>query len=409
MQHEGQGSLKASLVNLSSPAQDVGNRLTKLLHDKCDTVELYEWPDDLEIHQTTCHITCQPCGNHRWKHPELVSKYALLMKRLISDRKLAAGTLLGIHIENTTGTYLLGICQLKPARQTLLPVEVDSNTDLISYALTDKGVPEVTTLHHMLSSTLYDEPAKTINVDIFDSSCSLDVNHKMVRHAVDHREEHVLDTSQPLQQPSRAPIKLPFGIKATVRKKQKAVKKTTCKNKASAKWNGTRRRQDDATDCLEASQSSSDGMEEEELCPISEVHADQAKELKNLLTESKKDEEARAKAHVAFAAGRTFFAAEIGLLNNAELAKSNRSKCYACKTAIARGAVRFPWQYDKLRPHAWMHGTCIPGLARKINLVAATLTNMTQLHEISSCPMIKADAKNVIVALSGSPGPAASS
>ena len=55
----------------------------------------------------------------------------------------------------------------------------------------------------------------------------------------------------------------------------------------------------------------------------------------------------------------TYFAKTIGFSDEADLAKSGRSKCHHCQSPISKGSPRFPYHYHRLRPFAWMHASCV--------------------------------------------------
>ena len=354
----------------------------------------------MEIHQLTCFHACRDCGNGRWKHPDLIAKYVLLLKRLIAEHKLYAGTLVMICIENHIWTGFLGTCQLKPALQTLIKADFDQNTFVISYALTDQGIPDVTTLQQLLQEHLYDDdPTKAISVQVWGQACSLDADHQLVMTLGEPGEEYVLDSSKPLQCKPKAPRNMPFGIKLQQKKKRTKQKNKTGsqgKSKAAAKWN-LKRNQPDTEKQLElfASSDSDDGDDDDELHPVSEVQEQQGEEAKQLEEEAQKDERARALAHAAISKGASFFSAELGL-GEAELAKSRRSSCFKCKLPIPVNTPRFAWQYDRKRPHAWVHGSCVASAAVQYNIAQSTLERMSRLHDSSSNDLIKNTAMQAI-------------
>jgi hypothetical protein len=380
---DSRGALKASLINITAPADVID---AKLGHCLCMSQPLFaqDAPEvDAETNNAddaglmgTCFNRFHMCRSAR--HLEIVTRLVRKFGRCLEDRSVVAGALLQFSslAQPEPMLVFLGVVVKKPRIQVVVKAE---SLDDVAHVPLFNEKPVILTTHQMFQKMLVPcgevEVPDRINVTVFDYACTADdlpllqVSVKsqalcefQVQHTIDRRMH-------------RPKTKLPFGLKMP-RQRRATKKKVGAQNASGA--SSTRRPMpvhDSATSSgsesegssSSSSSSGSSGLGEgcdEVVAPASKTVATQEAEARAVNAEVEQADALRAQIAADFKkVGKTYFSKELGIESGA-IAVSSASKCFKCNLPILKGTVRFLIWHSRLSPSRWLHASCVVAMAQ---------------------------------------------
>ncbi|CAK9049078.1 PARP-type domain-containing protein (Fragment) [Durusdinium trenchii] len=411
---DGDGALKAELIDVKSPDDQVSAFLRDTIHAVYQDVagDNSENTEDL----ADSSLDCFPGGLCRSGcHFDKANQFVYRLHKELDERKIKSGSLLTLTLtdHHHTHVFFSGITLKKPLLQTAILASIQD--DVVSFQQDpNSSIPCITTTHHMFLQML----------ETGSTATSVHVEHWLYKPIIDDTKalrvnaDHILtsftvDIASSKSVSRKRPIKLPFGLKE-IRKPRK--RKTEAG--AGAKHQAKRRRIQDPTDDLPCECDSDSGSdsnsssgnpsdidgsgevaplfeEDNEVEPISEIMENEMKaewQVAEEIQEADKNKARLAKytqgegtAATAESKNKTktFFSQRLGL-GCGSIAPTGRAKCYHCKVLIGRDTIRFEWYWNKLRPNGWLHNHCLIETAQKFELLDETMRQLDELTSASS-------------------------
>ena len=424
---QGDGALKAELIDVKSPDDEVSAFLQKTIHAVYQDVvgDNSEKTEDL----ADSTLDCFPGGLCRSScHFDKANQFVYRLHRELDERKIKSGSWLTLTLtdHHHTHVYFSGISLKKPLLQTAILASIQD--DMVSFQHEpNSSIPCITTTHHMFSQMLETgSTATTVHVERWLYTPLID-DTKALRVNADHvLTSFTIDIASSKSVSRKRPIKLPFGLKEIRKPRKRKVKEVAGAKYQNEAKERKRERQDgvqDPTDNLpcehsssmfDANSNSESGSdsdsgssrgdhceiedsgdmapfleEDNEVEPISEIMENEMKAEWQVAQEIQEADKNKAKlAKYVEAEGtaepksrsKTFFSQRLGL-GFGSVAPTGRAKCYHCKGLIGRDTIRFEWYWNKLRPNGWLHNYCLIETAQKFELIDET---MRQLDELTS-------------------------
>lgn len=324
---------------------------------------------------------------------QFANKWVISLHHCLGERKLLPGTLLHFSssVSNESHACVLGVCLKKPIVQTLLHVTFESNGDII-FKRDQNSVAKVTTSHCLLKQFYHendqgDSTDTKINVQVWNYKLKWVDGHALIACAEGVRDEFTISSEKvAATRKVKRKIVLPFGLTFSrpKRKQHSRPKRQNPKAKAaSSKPSPPASDPDAKTDSGASSASSADSdsdtandreddgqdgdgldieAECDEVIPISETVIQEqtaaAEVAREIESADQQWGELAQECKKTTCVQKSFFSKDVGLDHGA-IAVSGRSICLNCKTTIPKGTVRFAWNYNTLRPHGWLHNSCL--------------------------------------------------
>lgn len=298
----------------------------------------------------------------------------------------------------------------KPITQTLVHVTFQSNGNIIFKLV--NGVPQVSCSHQLFQEFhKASDSNTTIGVQVWDYSLKWIDQHLLIACAESVKHDFSISSDKAARKKA-LPVKLPFGIRRRKRHCKHPKKAAKAKAKISRKntkplqvdigvplptstgytsADSTAQDDDDRSDDLESDTSSVASepdldAEAEPIIPISDTvirEESAANQLQQELEECDTAKNELAQAYKHQKESKTFFSKEVGL-DHAAIAASGRSLCLHCKEKITKGTVRFAWNYNILRPHAWLHNYCLYEYVTTAGMTESTIPKLQNITQSAS-------------------------
>ena len=418
--------MKAELIDVKSPDERVTSYLDDTIHKDLLGREIKYLEESNDLPTSTCMPGFCGCS----QHADIASQLVRAFHICLTEGQVKTGSLLILSgtESSVTRTFFLGVTLKKPLLQTVVLACIED--DRVSF----KGARQEHLHPHQLASIPIVTTTAHLFLDLLQHTAGpgdgfeFEVEHWFYKPFVDEagrlhvNPEYVIQqfTFNPDKKSSvqrKAPVSLPFGLKPDRKRRRveggKPKSSTTKTSEAKPnvskiarkphRHDGYTHEDSDMTDSDESepgfgsqlfavndSSNADHAVEEEEqIEPINEVMQQEilnAKEVAEEIAQADQVQEAFTAEVEASGAtlGKTFFSKTLGL-GAGSFAPTGRAKCYSCKEAITKGSIRFEWQWNKLRPHGFLHPYCIPQVSKSSNLEKETLEQLVKITSASSC------------------------
>lgn len=359
-------------------------------------------------------------------------RFSKLFHSQVSEKGVKVGSLLTVSVPDTSlfKAFFLGVALKKPLVQTILFVSMSD--DRVNIKVDGFSVPIIWTTHHMFSEFLEatQHRMKACEVQQWLYTPTLDKDLKLFVSLDQELQKFELNLETKKGSTKKPVAKLPFGLSAQAPRKRKP-QVPTCKvvpgvpKKPRTTHDAPlldcqsqnplliQCEESDDDDCVAKTESDSDGESDNshdeqaetnpniddvdvgDIEPISEVMEQEMKAAKTVAKEIEECDQTIQELTTEIETGKplkTAFSTKLGL-GSMSFAPTARAKCRSCNEVIPKGAVRFEWFWNKLRPNSWVHSHCLMQIAIASGLRQETLNSLENLASISagSCADTNAD------------------
>ena len=427
----GNGALKSELIDVSSSDECIAQFLNNTIHAGLQSATMTDRGADVlpDMEEPEEISGCLPhlCKTNQLF--ELASHFVRKLQKELEQRKIYAGSLLTLSADGNpvTHAFFLGIALNKPLVQTVVMARIED--DQVTFLQTPGSlVPEMATTHDLLlkmlevSSTTLDSLSVEHwhYIPLLSGAKSLRVNADCV--AASFEISRLKTKASSSVKPA---ARMPFGFKPE--RKPRKKKPTGERKKAASKKRKAQptsqdhqlviaeddgmAKEDSDSDVGSSSSSSSTaaindkeekshpshlGHEDNEVQPISETMQKETiaeqeviqeiaqteeniEELQKGIAKSDDKSDKSAKPTTANKKEPSFFSKRLGL-GVAGVSPTARAKCHHCRNLIPKGAVRFEWMFNRLKPNGWLHSYCLIECAQKYELVEDTIQNLREVR-----------------------------